>query len=31
VLESIRPEAPILPPWQEGLRAHLAARVEVAP
>ncbi|HEU4977357.1 MAG TPA: NAD(P)-dependent oxidoreductase, partial [Solirubrobacteraceae bacterium] len=28
VLESIRPEAPILPPWQEGLRAHLAQRVE---
>jgi dTDP-4-dehydrorhamnose reductase len=31
VLESIRPEGPILPPWREGLRAHLAARVEVAP
>lgn len=28
VLESIRPEAPVLPPWQEGLRGHLAQRVE---
>jgi dTDP-4-dehydrorhamnose reductase len=28
VLESIRPEAPILPPWQEGLRAYVRERVE---
>jgi dTDP-4-dehydrorhamnose reductase len=30
VLESIRPEAPILPSWHDGLRAHLAGRIEVA-
>jgi dTDP-4-dehydrorhamnose reductase len=28
VLESIRPQAPILPPWQEGLRAYVRERVE---
>jgi dTDP-4-dehydrorhamnose reductase len=26
-LRSTRPEAPVLPPWQEGLARHLAARV----
>jgi dTDP-4-dehydrorhamnose reductase len=26
VLRSTRPDAPVLPPWQEGLAAHLASR-----
>jgi hypothetical protein len=29
VLGSTRADAPVLPPWRDGLRAHLA-RVEVA-
>jgi dTDP-4-dehydrorhamnose reductase len=31
VLESIRPQAPILPAWQEGLRAYVEPRVEALP
>jgi dTDP-4-dehydrorhamnose reductase len=31
VLRSQRPDAPVLPPWREGLRAHLEAVAAVAP